>query len=371
MLNAPCLLWVGNQLSSITGTKAASEEVSERLREKGWNVLSVSNKRSVVLRLIDMVSATIRFRNKYEAVLGDVYSGNAFRDGEIISALVRRLGGRLILVLHGGGLLEFSQKHPSRVRRLLQSATCVVTPSLFLKRGFARCREDIQYVPNAVEVSRFRSSTRHKPKPSLCWLRAFHQIYNPEMAVQATGLLAGWFPEVRLRMAGPDKGDGSLQHARSLAEKLGIEKRVEWTGALHKSDIPAFLCEGDVFLNTTNFESFGVSTLEAASTGMCLVTTNAGELPLLWKDGDSALIVPRGDAKAMAEAVRRILTEPHLASRLGANARRAAQRFDWAQVLPQWEKLLLSVCAKTTQYTLIPPRLPASATSVEPACKSL
>ena len=104
-----------------------------------------------------------------------------------------------------------------------------------------------------------------------------------------------------------------------------------------------YLAEGDIFLNTTNYESFGVSVLEAAACGLCIVTTDAGELPFIWQDGVDALIVPVNDARAMAAAVTRILAEPGLAAKLSTNARKNAEKYDWSVILPQWEELFKSL----------------------------
>ena len=79
--------------------------------------------------------------------------------------------------------------------------------------------------------------------------------------------------------------------------------------------------------------------MEAAACGLCIVTTNAGELPLLWENGVDAIIVPMNDSKAMADAVIRILTEPGLAQKLSTNARKKAENYDWSVILPQWEAL--------------------------------
>ena len=79
--------------------------------------------------------------------------------------------------------------------------------------------------------------------------------------------------------------------------------------------------------------------MEAAACGLPIVTTDAGELAYLWQNGMDAMVVPVGDARAMAAVVRRILTEPKLAEKLSVNARRKAESFDWAVILPQWEKL--------------------------------
>jgi glycosyltransferase involved in cell wall biosynthesis len=339
-LNDRCILWVGNMLSSISGHPAASEAVAARLRVAGWTVLMVSQKRNQVLRLLDMLAAVVRFREHYRAVVVDVYSGKALLYAELVSSLALRLRQSVVLVLHGGGLLDFAKKYPQRVQRLLASASVVVTPSLFLRHGFEPLRGDITHIPNGLDLGRFQYRVRTHPQPSLSWLRAFRCIYNPEMAVQTAARLARSFPQLRLRMAGPDQQDGSLQRARRVAAQLGIEKHIEWPGWLKETEAAQFLSESDVFLNTTNFESFGVSTMAAAATGNCIVTTDVGELPLLWTHERSALLVPKNDARAAAEAVTRLLTEAELAERLSIHARHTAERYNWPKVLPKWEGLL-------------------------------
>lgn len=54
--------------------------------------------------------------------------------------------------------------------------------------------------------------------------------------------------------------------------------------------------------------------------------------------------MPAGDANAMAEAVRRVLTEQGLAERLSQNARAKAEGFDWSVILPAWEAVFHAVC---------------------------
>ena len=70
--------------------------------------------------------------------------------------------------------------------------------------------------------------------------------------------------------------------------------------------------------------------MEAAASGLCIVTTNVGELGLLWTDGVDALVVQPEDPKAMATAIQRILVEPGLAHNLSVNARKKAEQFDWS-----------------------------------------
>jgi len=175
------------------------------------------------------------------------------------------------------------------------------------------------------------------------WLRAFHEVYNPRIAVQVAASIIREHPECRLFMGGGDKGDGSLQRTEELAKALGIAGSVEFSGKIASSEVPDWLQGGDVFINTTNVDNAPVSVIEAMACGLCVVSTNVGGIPCLLDDGKDALLVPPDDPEAMAAAIRRILTEPGLSERLSKNARRKAEQFDWSSMLPRWEELLRNV----------------------------
>jgi len=160
------------------------------------------------------------------------------------------------------------------------------------------------------------------------------------MAPRAMAELVREFPDIQLTMYGPDKGDGSLDQVKSEMRRLGLEGRISLPGFVPKTQVPEVLNSGDVFLNTTNVDNTPVSVIEAMACGLCVVSTNAGGLPCLLDDEQDSLLVQPDDAKAMAAAVRRILREPGLAERLSRNARAKAEQFDWAAVLPHWERLL-------------------------------
>jgi glycosyltransferase involved in cell wall biosynthesis len=177
----------------------------------------------------------------------------------------------------------------------------------------------------------------------MLWLRAFHRIYNPELAPAVLARVAADFDDAQLTMIGPDKGDGTFEQVRQAARALQVEDRLTLPGGVAKRDVPAWLDAGDLFLNTTDVDNTPVSVIEAMAAGLCIVSTNVGGLPYLLKDEHNALLVPPRNSDAMAHAVGRVLYEPGLAARLSRNARASAEQFDWACVLQQWETVLLRV----------------------------
>ena len=119
------------------------------------------------------------------------------------------------------------------------------------------------------------------------------------------------WPEVVLAVA----GDGPL------AESLRAEAPdVRWLGA--RSDVADLLAAADVVVLPSTWEARSLTAQEALRAGRPLVASAVGELPSLV--GDGAVLVPAGDADALAAAVRRLLDDPVEAAALGARGRAVA-----------------------------------------------
>ena len=337
------VLLVGNFLSSTSGNYNVCEDLATRLTYLGWSVIATSKKQGRFGRVSDMIATTWRRREEYAVAQVDVYSGYAFLWAEVICWVLRRARKPYILTLRGGNLPLFAKRWPGRVARLLQSARVVTTPSHFLLEHMEPYRSDLRLQLNPIDLNLYGFKKRLNPRPKLVWLRAFHSCYNPSLAVEVIALLAKDTPEIDLVMYGMDKGDGSFQAMRQLAIKLGVSERIKSPGAAPKTEVPERLAAGDIFLNTTNVDNTPISVLEAMASGLCVVSTNVGGMPYLVDHEQDGLLVPPGNPTAMADAIRRILTEPGLAGRLSEQARKKAERFDWSRIMPQWESLLSSL----------------------------
>ena len=333
-------LIIGNFLSGSLGNRGVCEDLADGLRARGWPLVTASSRPWRAPRLVDMLATTWRTRRSYAVAQVDVFSGPSFYWAEAVCRLLKLQGCPYVLTLHGGALPAFAQRHPERVRRLLRSANAVTAPSRYLVRALAEARSDITWLPNSIDLDRFRFFERSRARPRLVWLRAFQRDYNPQLAVRTVADLRREFPDISLVMHGADRGDGSLQETQELARSLGVKDRVRIKEAVPHEEAPEVLARGDIFLNTTNCESFGVSVVEAAASGLCIVSTDAGALADMWTNGRDALLAPRDDHVVMATAVRRILTKPRLAARLSRNGRRTAERYDREAILTRWEELL-------------------------------
>lgn len=341
----PCrgVLILGNFLSGSQHIRMVSEDLAHQLATSGWLVLTASDKEGRLARLADMVTTVWSRRHQYAVAQVAVYSGSAFLWAEAVCWALRRAGRRYILTLHGGYLPSFGRRWPRRMRQLLSSATVVTAPSRYLVEQMRPYREGIRLLPNSMVVDEYPFRVRKHPLPHLMWLRAFHANYNPSLAPKVLARLAPSFPDVRVTMIGPNKGDGSLRAMQEVASRLNVAGRMTIIGGVAKTTVGGWMGQADIFLNTTNVDNAPISVLEAMASGLCVISTNVGGIPYMLEHERDALLVPPDDAEAMAAAVRRVLTEPGLAESLSRNARRKAERSNWSVILPKWEALLTAV----------------------------
>ena len=333
------VLFIGAFSAPSQGSRGISEDLCARLGSMGWQMRIVSQRPSRVGRLSEMLRTTWHERDRYQVAAIDVYSGPAFYWAKAVCWILRQAGKPYILMLHGGNLPEFASRMPKLVRSLLSSAVAVTTPSAYLMERMKPYRNNIQLLPNAINLANYTFRLPRRGTPRLIWLRAFHEVYNPVMAVRVLADLTRDFPTIHLTMVGPDKGDGSLQKTIQAADSLGVTDNLTIKGAVQKEDVPKMLALGDIFLNTARIDNTPVSVLEAMASGSCVVSTNVGGIPYLVEAEHDALLVPSEDAQSMANAVRRIVAKPDLSCELSCNARRKAERFDWSIILPCWQEL--------------------------------
>lgn len=120
-------------------------------------------------------------------------------------------------------------------------------------------------------------------------------------------------------------GDGPLRSALlSQACRLGVSERLEWVGY---QDYPAAWLSGlRVAVLCSDAENCPLSLIEAMANGCAVVATSVGGVPEVVRHGREGLLVPPGDARALASALSRLGSDHELRERLGkAAAERAAE----------------------------------------------
>lgn len=350
----PRLCFAGPLLGVNPGWVTSQGEIIAALLEnEGYAVRQTSHIPARLPRLADMLRSLVTWRHDIDLVIHQVFSGPAFAIADVTSALCRALGLRQVFTLHGGALPEFAAANPRWTRRVLARADRVVTPSSYLlervirplfPRGGPPGAPDgwARVIPNILSLDAYPYRYRPVVVPRLLWMRTFEYVYHPELAIEVLANLRVTHPEATLSMGGQERGLHDTVAA--LAETRGLADAVRFTGFLDSDGKAREFAAHDIYLNTNRVDNMPVSVLEAGAFGLPVVATNVGGIPHLLRDGETALLVPAGDAVAMANAVRRLLEQPHLAGQLSANGRRLAESCAWDAVKVRWQSLFDEVC---------------------------
>ncbi len=123
-------------------------------------------------------------------------------------------------------------------------------------------------------------------------------------------------PDALFLLAGEGSERAGLE---AEAERLGVADRVRFLG--RREDVPQLLAACDVFALPSLYEGSSLAVLEAMAAGIPIVSSAIGGTEELIEDGRSGLLVPPGDAKSLAAALRRVLGDEELRQSLAARAR--------------------------------------------------
>jgi L-malate glycosyltransferase len=316
--------------------------LSELFTRAGYPVVSASANLNRYARLIEIVQTLIEIRNKVDILIIEVYGGPSFVVEDIASCLGRRFNQRVIMWLHGGAMPAFISRYPRWTRRVLSRANLIVAPSTYLARTMELHGFESFVIPNVIDLAAYNHKQRRLLKPRLFWMRSFHPIYNPELALRAFARVRHSFREARLVMAGTDKGSES--DTRQLAQKLGLTDAVEFTGFLDMEEKARVGKDCDIFLNTSRIDNMPVALVEACALGLPIVSTAVGGVPDILANRQTGLLVADNCEVEMAGAVQELLEDPELAERLSTNGRNIAERSSWNMVRPQWEEHFERLC---------------------------
>jgi glycosyltransferase involved in cell wall biosynthesis len=334
--------FVGNMLGKNTGfITTQGQIVAELLSAEGYEVTCVSSKINRAARLAEIIFTVISGHRRFDAVVVEVYSGLSFWIAEIVSLLCRIGRLPLVLVLHGGNLPELAAQNPKRIRRVFGRAGFLVAPSEFLAYEIGRCGFEIRVIPNVLDLEKYRFKSRAKILPRLIWMRSFHEIYNPQMAIETLAELKKSYPAATLVMAGKDKGLET--ECRQLAKRLNVGDAVSFPGFLDDEKKAEEFSKADVYLNTNRIDNMPVSVLEAAAFGLPVVATRVGGVPFLIKDRENGMLCENENPLSMVKSVVSLLENPRLTEKISRNGRKLANRSDWQEVKKDWEKLFAEI----------------------------
>jgi glycosyltransferase involved in cell wall biosynthesis len=279
---------------------------------------------------------------RYDVVHAFSPSYWAFLLGPVPALLVARAFRRGALLNYHSGEAEDHLRNWRTAVPLTRLAQRIVVPSGYLTEVFARFGLKAQAIHNFVDAESIPHRERVNPRPAFLSNRNFEAHYNVSCCLRAFARVQERVPSASLIIAGYGTQRGLLE---DLARKLAL-RNIRFTGRVSPAEMGRLLNEADILLNSSDIDNMPLSLIEAQAAGLPVVSTSAGGIPYIVKDGETGLLVPPGDDDAMARASLRLLDEPGLALRLSRAARVAClERFTWPAVQEAWVRVYRELAA--------------------------
>lgn len=278
----------------------------------------------------------------------DVAHAHFWMSGVAATEAAKQVGVPVVQTFHALGVVK--RRHQGRAdgspaerlaeeRRLAMRAqhiiaTCTDESQELLALGAPA--ERISIVPCGVDLRRFRQRGRRRRRSSRPRLVAVARLVERKGLHDTVQALAG-IPDAELVIAGGpprEQLEDSDEACRLLrtARAAGISNRVRLLGGIPQSEVAALLRASDVAVLVPWYEPFGIVPVEAMACGVPVVGSAVGGLLDTVQHGVTGLLVPPRHPDAVADAVRRLLTDARLRDRMGRAGAARARAYDWRTI---------------------------------------
>jgi glycosyltransferase involved in cell wall biosynthesis len=297
---------------------------------------------------------------------GDVIHAHwAIPTGPAAVMAARKLHLPSVITMHGGDVYvnpEQGYDFPTRwyvrpaLRWTLRHAGALTAITEDCRQHALRAgapAEHIRLVFNGTDLRRFspaengnRGDQRFGPHMVFACRQLFPRK-GIRFLLEAGAELKSQFPDLKIVLA----GDGfERPELARLAAELGIASDVTFLGWVPNVELPQYYRAAAVSVIPSLEEGFGIPAAEAMGCEVAVVASDAGGLPEVVENGVTGIVVPRGDAKALAQAIGSLLADPQRRRSMGqAGRERALRLFDWDRSAQQFEEIYREVASRMTR----------------------
>jgi glycosyltransferase involved in cell wall biosynthesis len=191
----------------------------------------------------------------------------------------------------------------------------------------------LKVIPFGIDINTFKPE-KGKPLFSedsivIGTVKHLEYKYGLEYLVKAFSLLIKKYPEFPIKLL--IVGGGSMKNQlQDLSEEIGIEDNTIFTGAVKHSSIAKYHNMMDIEVYLSDYESFGVSVIEASACENPVVVSNVGGLPEVVDDNVTGIIVKPKDPKCAAEAIEKLILNDQLRIKMGqAGRKKVVELYNW------------------------------------------
>jgi glycosyltransferase involved in cell wall biosynthesis len=262
-----------------------------------------------------------------------------------VKAIARLFGRQVVVIVENHGDFEESVFMQRRVRfeglyrGLMRALARAAFRRADLLRAISSMTQDqlAAWAPDKpivrfmtwTDAGAFLDAPREVPLAQSCdvvYAGALIPRKGVEVLIAAFGHIAADFPESRLWIVGAPENAGYAAQLERQAADLGLADCITFAGALPQAELARVMARGRVLAVPSISEGLGRVVVEAMMCGTPVVGSRVGGIPDMIEDGATGYLVPPQNADALADALRRVLSDPHV-ERMGRAARAFAEGF--------------------------------------------
>jgi L-malate glycosyltransferase len=253
---------------------------------------------------------------------------------------------KIVTTLHGTDITLVG-KHPTYkpvVEYSINHSDAITAVSESLKDDTLQqfvIKKNIHVVPNFIDLSRFRKkildhfmkTIAPNGEKILVHTSNFRKVKRVDDVIKVFSMVREQIPTKLLLI-----GDGpERDHMEQLCRQLDICDDVVFLGK--QDNLEEILPVCDLFLLTSETESFGLAALEAMACGVPVISSNSGGIPEVNIDNETGFLHAVGDIDSMYNSALTLLQNETLLNQFKTNARKRAEVFTLERILPMYEEI--------------------------------
>ncbi|SCZ76083.1 glycosyltransferase family 4 protein [Acidaminobacter hydrogenoformans] len=196
--------------------------------------------------------------------------------------------------------------------------------------------DKITCIYNGVDTQLFQAKFRSNPKAEVEFVTTgiLYQIKNHKLMIEAFAKAEVHHPNIHLTII----GDGELRRELELQiSGYGLQNKIHILGI--SDSVANYLNKADIYVMSSDTEGLPLSVLEAMACELPIITTKAGGVVDIVKDGINGLLSPVGDVEALSQSMIKLIENVELRQEMGKASRKRALELDIMKCVKQYEKL--------------------------------
>jgi alpha-1,3-mannosyltransferase len=237
------------------------------------------------------------------------------------------------------------QLYFSTITRLsLRAADVVIAVSDHDRELFAPVSDRIIQISNGIDFSGVADVHKRIERGLLVYVGRLVSNKRLDHLLRAVALACRQRSDLHLVAIGVDY-EGIQENLETLATELGIAERVTFTGLVSHEELRDYLARAHLFCSASEYESFGISVLEAMSTGTVPVVNRIKPFQAIISHGKNGFLADLANAHESAKILDHALgLDDETLREMGSQARVEAAEYSWERIVPQLEAIYARLC---------------------------